>query len=315
MAGALFANEGEKSGAGRRRMLLWRWLLKRRRPDWPRWREVAAVPPPSRAAAGTLSVTFIGHATFLLQLGEVAVLTDPIWSVHAGPFGLLGPRRVCPPGQPLAALPGVDLVLVSHCHYDHLDLPTLAALRRRFRPQFVSCLGNARHFAKAAVREVVELDWWQSAQSRGACVTCVPARHFSARTPWDRNRALWGGFVVEAGGFCVYFAGDTAWGDHFAAIGARFPALDLALLPIGACEPRPLMARHHMNAGEAVRAQRQLGARSAIGMHFACFPLADEAPDAPLAALASARAAAGVPAGQFFTLREGETVRLPARPG
>ncbi len=314
MVEPLFANEGEIPGASGRRVRVWRWLFRRKRIPWPRWREHAPAPPPGRAAPGTLGVTFIGHATFLVQLGDVAVLTDPVWSSRAGPFGLVGPKRVCAPGQPLPALPGVDLVLVSHCHYDHLDLRTLGRLRRRFAPAFVSCLGNGRHLARAAVRDTVELGWWQSAELRGVRVTCVPARHFSARTPWDRNRALWGGFVVEAGGFRVFFAGDTAWGGHFAAVRERIGAPDLALLPIGACEPRWFMARHHMNAEEAVRAHRELGARFSVGMHFGCFPLADEAIDAPLESLVTARAAAGIAATHFFTLGVGESAELSPPP-
>jgi L-ascorbate metabolism protein UlaG (beta-lactamase superfamily) len=289
-----------------------RWRRTRQRQPWPAWIEDPVQPPPAPASRDEIAVTFIGHATFLLQIGGVRVLLDPIWSARCSPVPFAGPRRVRPPGQPLDALPGVDLLLVTHNHYDHMDLPTLRQVRRRWAPVTATGLDNARHLRKAGIRHALELDWWQTASLAGARVTYVPAQHFSARTLRDRNRSLWGGFVIEAGRHTVYFAGDSGYGPHFAAIAERFPALDLALLPIGAYEPRWFMRQQHVDPAEAVQAHLDLGPRRSLGMHFGTFQLTDEAIDAPLTELAAARAAAGLSRAAFDVLAFGETRRYPA---
>lgn len=284
-----------------------RWREERQKQPWPRWVHDPPHPPPARVGADRIAVTFIGHASFFLQVGGIAVLLDPIWSRRCSPLSFAGPQRVRAPGQPLEALPGLDLLLVSHNHYDHLDLPTLRRVRRRWSPPAVTGLDNARHLAKAGLHGAVELDWWQSVDRCGARVTYVPAQHFSARTLWDRNRSLWGGFVIEAGGATVYFAGDSGYCPHFAEIGAAFPDIDLALLPIGAYEPRWFMRQQHMDPEEAVRAHLDLGARRSIGMHFGTFQLTDEAIDAPVAGLRAACTRHGVPEADFGVLACGET--------
>ncbi len=256
-------------------------------------------------------MTFIGHSTFLLQIGGVCVLTDPIWSRRCSPLPFLGPRRVRRPGQPLAALPGVDLLLVTHNHYDHMDLPTLRRVRARWAPQVATGLANARHLAKADIRSAVELDWWQSVELGGARVTYVPAQHFSSRTLRDRNRSLWGGFVIEVAGAVVYFAGDSGYCPYFAEIGRRFPRIDLALLPIGAYEPRWFMRPQHLDPAEAMRAHVDLRPRRSLGMHFGTFQLTDEAIDAPLLALREARAREAVAEHEFAVLAFGETREYP----
>ena len=201
----------------------------------------------------------------------------------------------------------MDLLLVSHNHYDHMDLPTLRKVRKRWAPQVATGLLNARHLAKAGIRSAVELNWWDSAELAGARVTYVPAQHFSARGLYDRDRCLWGGFIVEAGGATVYFAGDTGYCPYFAEIGRRFPRIDLALLPIGAYEPRWFMGRNHVDPSEAVRAHFDLRARRSLGMHFGTFQLTDEAIDAPVAELRNARAHAGLIESDFDVLAFGET--------
>jgi L-ascorbate metabolism protein UlaG (beta-lactamase superfamily) len=297
---------------------VWRWRRAAAPAVWPQRVEDPPQPAPARVGPGRIAATFVGHATFLVQIGGRCVLFDPIWSARASPLRFAGPKRVRAPGQALDALPGVDLLLVSHCHYDHLDLPTLRAVRRRWDPPAATGLGNARHVAKAGVRGARELNWWKEARFGPLRVTYVPAQHFSARTPWDRNRSLWGGFVVESeeDGARVYFAGDSGWCPHFAEIGARFPRLDLALLPIGAYEPRWFMRTQHMDPEEAVRAHLASGARCSIGMHFGTFAgLTDEAIDAPEAALAAARERHGVPADAFATLPFGATLGIEAGRG
>ena len=275
---------------------------------WPKHVENLAYPPP---VGGTPTVTFIGHRTFLIRLQGLTVLTDPIFSARCSPTRFLGPKRVRAPGIALADLPPVDLILLSHNHYDHMDLNALRALRRR-NPAvaILTTLGNAAYLSKKGLRDAVELDWWQSVEACGASVTVTPARHFSARWLNDRNETLWGGMLIAHQGLKIYFAGDTGWTRYFAEIRARLGAPDLALLPIGAYEPRDFMGAVHINPAEAVHAFLELGAARAIGMHFGTFQLTAEAIDAPLQDLAAARDSAGVPAEAFVTLDVGESVAL-----
>jgi L-ascorbate metabolism protein UlaG (beta-lactamase superfamily) len=291
-----------------------RWQRTRRKEPWPeRGVEDPIFPPPERTAQDRISATFIGHSTFLLQIGGVCVLTDPVWSERCSPLRFAGPRRVRRPGQRLDALPGVDLLLVSHNHYDHMDLPTLRQVQARWAPRTATGLGNARHLAKARILSAAELDWWQSTELAGARVTYVPAQHFSSRGLHDRNRSLWGGFVIEVRGAVVYFAGDSGYCPHFAEIGRRFPHIDLALLPIGAYEPRWFMRQQHVNPEEAVRAHLDLGPRRSLGMHFGTFQLTDEGFGAPLLALRQAQARASVSETDFDVLGFGETREYPAK--
>ena len=284
-----------------------RWRRERNKAQWPTHVSDPPHPPPHTAAVDRIAATFIGHSTFFLQIGGVRILTDPIWSQRCSPVWFAGPKRVRLPGQSLEALAKVDLVLVSHNHYDHMDLPTLRRVRRRWNPSVATGLRNARHLAKAGLGSAVELDWWQTTELAGARVTYVPSQHFSARGLYDRNRCLWGGFVIEAGGAVVYFAGDTGYCPFFAEIGNRFPRIDLALLPIGAYEPRWFMRQQHVDPAEAIRAHQDLGARRGIGMHFGTFQLTDEAIDAPVLTMREARAQAGLTESDFDVLGFGET--------
>jgi L-ascorbate metabolism protein UlaG (beta-lactamase superfamily) len=231
----------------------------------------------------------------------MAFITDPVFTTHAGPFGRLGPPRFRPPAIPPALLPPVDLVLVSHNHYDHLQPASLRLFANR--ASFATTLGLAGKVPKAQ-----ELDWWQRLKVKGAEITCVPAQHFSARTPWDRNRTLWCGFVVSVDGVTIYCAGDTGYMPQFAEIGARCGPIDVALLPIGAYEPRWFMQPMHMNPEDAVRAHLDISPRLSVGMHFGTFQLTDEGIDEPLRALERARAAAGVATQAFRVLDFGETL-------
>ena len=233
-------------------------------------------------------------------------LTDPIFSLRCSPVQWAGPKRARPPGLALADLPRPDIVLLSHNHYDHMDIPSLRILRKRHDPRFVTTLGNARVLAKHGI-DAVELDWWQDTAIDALRITATPARHFSARTPWDRNRALWGGFMLDAGAGRILFAGDSGQGAHWEAIRERLGAPALALLPIGAYEPRWFMAPVHMNPAEAVEAHIALGSAQSVGMHFGTFQLTDEAIDAPLHALDAARTANGIAPDDFVTHGFGET--------
>jgi L-ascorbate metabolism protein UlaG (beta-lactamase superfamily) len=287
----------------------WRRAHGQHRAAWPK-----RLPPPLTPAlpatipSGKIAVTSIGHATFLLQWPGYSVLTDPVFSSHAGPFGLLGPRRVRPPALALEQLPQIDAVLLSHNHYDHLDLPSLRWLARERRPHVITTLGNRAWLETRGLGNVVELDWWQTHRATAELeVTCTPAQHFASRTLWDRNRTLWGGFGLKTAAGAIYFAGDSAWSGSFERIGARLGPFELALIPVGAYEPRWLMKAVHMNPDEAVRAHLAVRSRQSLGMHFGTFQLTDEAIDAPLVALAEARIRHGVAPSDFATLEPGET--------
>jgi len=266
--GRRFFNPGN-GAAPRGLMEAMRWRLRGERAAWPRHMlNPPFAPPPDRVAAGSVAISFINHATFLVRLPGAVVLTDPIFSRRCSPVQWAGPQRARPPGLALSALPRPDVVVISHNHYDHMDLPSLRALHRRFAPRFVTTLGNARTLAKAGVT-ATELDWWQAIEVGDLRITATPARHFAARTPFDRNQSLWGGFMLGAGGGQVLFAGDSGAGPHWREVRVRLGAPDVALLPIGAYEPRWFMAPVHMNPDEAVQAHLHLGARRSVGMHSA----------------------------------------------
>ena len=312
--GEHFFNPGASQARGLGAVL--RWQMARDRARWPAHIANPPFPPPGDAVPlGHVGLTFIGHSTFLIRLpgpqGVTSILTDPIFSERCFPVQWMGPRRVRAPGLALEALPTIDAVLVSHNHYDHMDLPSLRALHRRFRPQFITTLGNARPLKDASVPSAVELDWWDVADAGPVRVTATPARHFAARGVNDRNRTLWAGFMLETDGRKLLFAGDSGAGPHWMAIRDRLGPPGVALLPIGAYLPRSIMQAVHMDPAEAVQARADLGARQAVGMHFGTFQLTDEAVDAPLRALEQARAGAGLEAQDFDVLGFGETRMVP----
>ena len=281
---------------------------------WPKKVSPDAVPLSlaSDLLDGEVAATFVGHSTFLLQFaGGLNVLTDPIWSDYASPVTFAGPRRVRPPGVALDALPPIGLVLVSHSHYDHLDLPTLRQLDARFRPLFLTGIGNRDFLRSKGLHDVMELDWWQVHRFDALDVTFTPAQHWSKRSATQRNRTLWGGFWLRAGtALDVYFAGDSGYGPHFPLIYERMGRPDLALLPIGAYEPRWFMREQHMNADEAVQTHQVLRAGRSIGMHFGTFRLTDEGIDQPAEALAASLRARDVNPASFRVPRFGETIRV-----
>jgi L-ascorbate metabolism protein UlaG (beta-lactamase superfamily) len=291
-----------------------RWRLTRRRPVWPEWIGDAAMessrPPLLQATrSGEIAVTYIGHATVLLRFAGFTVLTDPMFSLRASPFASFGPKRVRAPAIALDDLPKIDAVCLSHNHYDHMDLPSLVRIRDKWKPPIVTGIGNGAYLATHGIRSAIELDWWEWIEpAPGLRITYVPAQHWSRRHFWDTNRMLWGGHVIEAQGARAYFAGDTGYPAQFGEIARRLGALDVALLPIGAYEPRWFMAPQHLNPEEAVRAHLDLDARLSVAIHFATFCLTDEEFGAPEAALIAARAQYGVREDAFRIPAFGETI-------
>lgn len=260
-----------------------RWRLTAEPGHWQR-RAVRQTVPPPRVDGARLQVTFVNHATVLVQTAGLNILTDPVWAERAGPFGRFGPRRQREPGVAFADLPPIDHVLVSHNHFDHMDLTTLRRLAGRDRPGVITPLGNRGYLAGTG--NVVEVDWWQSLPLGNTVeLVAVPARHWSRRRATDYNRALWAGFYLRTPVGAVYFAGDTSMGNHFAAIRERLGAPLLAMLPIGAYKPRWFMGPVHLGPDEAVHAHRILGARHSMAIHFGTFPLADDGMDEPVSDL------------------------------
>ncbi|MCX7999402.1 MAG: MBL fold metallo-hydrolase [Leptospiraceae bacterium] len=235
-----------------------------------------------RENQNTLSATWIGHASLLIQIDGKNILTDPIWSERCSPVSFLGPKRYTPAGIQMENLPEIHIVLISHNHYDHMDIPTLRELERRFSPYFLVGLKNGAFLKSEGLTKVIELDWWESYTLFNLEIHFTPTQHFSARGLWDRNKTLWGSFVVRSEKNSFYFAGDTGYFSHFQEIGKKFPNLDLAILPIGAYEPRWFMKPVHMNPEDSVQAFLDLKASYMIPMHYQTFVLTDEALDEPL---------------------------------
>jgi len=284
-------------------------LLERRTP-WPAHVDVTPQKPvPLEGSAAV--VTFIGHATFLIQTAAGNILTDPMYSQRAGPLNVMGPRRVRQPAVLFDDLPRIATVLLSHNHYDHCDLPTLRMIAERFDPIIVTPIGNGPIARSAGFRRIEELDWWQDEKTSALPITLTPAQHFSARGPFDKNRALWGGFMLTAGSRRIYFAGDTAYGPFFRDIRGRLGPIDLALLPIGAYEPRWLLRPVHTDPEEAVRACREVGARRMAPMHWSTFLLSTEPVLEPLRRVRAAWEAAGLPREDLWDLPIGQSRALP----
>jgi len=326
-----------------------RWRRTSRPAAWPESVALAPQPPPPAPSADAFVVTWIGHATFLVQTTRGNFLTDPQFAERCGPFGRFGPKRVHPPGVALDALPRIDVVLLSHDHYDHCDLASLRALRRAHDPLAITPLANGPLLRRAgfARDRIVELDWWETRPNvaRGLDVTVTPSLHWSNRLSGPRNGRLWGGFMVEFSSlesrFSIgrhsrsapphpeiknrdskiensdaaprrfWFAGDTGYdATLFPEIRRRLGPPDVAAIPIGAYEPRWFMAPQHCNPAEAVAIHREVGAGVSLAMHWGTWQLTDEARDEPPRALAAARTAAGLAAEAFRVMAPGESLTL-----
>lgn len=312
--GTRFFNPGHPEPRGFGDLL--RWQLSGERTRWP---DQVPSPlrdtPPARVQGGALRISYVGHASFLVQTAGLNILVDPVWSERVSPVSFLGPRRVNAPGIGFDELPPVDLVLVSHNHYDHLDVDTLERLHAGHAPRFITPLGNDTILRQRIPGIRVTAGDWDDVVGvgEGVRVHVEPALHWSARSWNDRSHALWAAFVLEAPGGSIYIVGDSGFGDGetFRRVAERHPDLRAALLPIGAYEPRWFMQSQHMNPEEALQALRLCGARTAIAHHWGTFQLTDEGVQQPVEDLGRALLDQGVDGERFRVLRPGEVWEEP----
>jgi N-acyl-phosphatidylethanolamine-hydrolysing phospholipase D len=289
----------------------WRWQWQRLRDGLPQrpeggYRFETAKPD----LVANPSITWVGHATLLLRVGGLSVLTDPHFSERASPLRIAGPKRVVAPIPALAELPHIDAVVISHNHYDHLDQDTVAKLADHAggSPRFFVPLGLKDWFTRRGIHDVVELDWWETLKFKNLELHFVPVQHWSKRTLTDENQSLWGGWVIRHPELSFFFAGDSGYSPDFADIGTKFGGFDLAAIPIGAYAPRWFMQIMHLDPAEAVRVHQDVNARQSVAIHWGTFAnLTDESLYEPPLRLAQERKKAGLTDDDFFILRHGET--------
>ena len=284
-------------------------IMSESRAKWPDKVENQGTPRLNEELAqDDIAITFVNHATFLIQTPELNILTDPIWSERASPVSWAGPKRVRPPGVKFEELPKIDLVVISHNHYDHLDVETLKRLNERFAPKVLVPIGDKELVESIGIKDVTELDWWDSIEiSPDVQITFAPTQHWSSRGLFDKYKSLWGSYFIQLGNRSVYFGGDSGYSSHYVEIKKRLGSPEIALLGIGAYAPRWFMQPMHMNPAEAVQAHQDLGAKLSIGMHFGTFQMSAEAIDQPKIDLKEALKEANLSPEIFITLNEGET--------
>jgi L-ascorbate metabolism protein UlaG (beta-lactamase superfamily) len=290
-----------------------KWMRTSKPTKWPAITIKPMPSPPARVEGNDLRITFVNHSTFLIQTQGVNMLTDPVLSNTIGPIPGHGIKRLAAPGFRLNQLPKIDAILISHDHYDHLDLPTVRKIVRRDQAKVYTGLGvdtilKGKHIPHTHIQT---LGWWQAVEAfKHIKFHFVPVQHWSGRWLWDRNASLWGGFVIETPTKKIFFAGDTGYGPHFHNIYKQLGPMDIALLPIGAYEPRWFMADMHMNPEEALKAHQDLQAKVSIAMHFGTFQLTDEGYDQPVKDLHQALLKYKIPAKKFEVLSFGGYLKI-----
>src|SRR3954468_22836557 len=296
-------------------VLRWQFGGKRQRASWPDWAPSPhADTPPARVDGDKVRLSFVGHASWLIQAGGLNILVDPVWSMRVSTVSIAGPKRHNDPGIAFEKLPKIHIVLVAHGHYDHLDIATLSRLAKNFAPRVVTPLGNDLTMRGTDPTIKVEAFHWHDRVElgNGIAVTLVPTRHWSARGMFDRNKALWASFVLETPAGKIYVVCDSGYGEgkHFRRVAEAHGPLRLAILPIGAYEPRWFMQDQHMNPSDAVKALSDCGAAQALAHHHGTFQLTDEAIEAPVTALHAALDEMKIPRERFVALQSGQVVEI-----
>lgn len=290
-----------------------KWKFSSTPKEWPRWTENTAIPQiPTHLPENKVIATFINHATFLLQTHVGNILTDPVFSERVSPVSWLGPKRFRPPGLKIEELPPIHFVVISHNHYDHMDADSIQKISEKFNPLFIVPLGNAQLIQKMGAKNIIELDWWQEHEIKDKNLKMIltPAQHWSSRSLFDRNKSLWGSFVIHTPKYKIYFAGDTGYGPHFKETSTQYGPMSLSLIPIGAYEPRWFMREQHLNPDDAVLAHIDLKSKQSIGMHFGTFQLTDEGIDDPANDLIKSLEKNKIPNQSFVIPQNGQSIEV-----
>lgn len=307
--GKIFMNPGDVKAKGLKDVI--KWATNRNRQPWRTLTNVKPGLKPASKVVEGIKITFVNHSTFLIQVAGLNILTDPIWSDRTSPVQFAGPKRVRPPGILFEDLPHIHYVLVSHNHYDHLDVTTMKKLIKHHDPEIFTPLGVAKFVEKLGSVKVIDLDWWNEWEMvHELRIASVPAQHFSGRGTYDRDATLWCGYIIMHGEHNIYFVGDTGYGDFFKDIKKVYGSMKVSLIPIGAYLPNWFMSPIHISPEEAVKVHKDVQSETSVAMHFGTFPLADDGQEQPAKDLKIAIQKAELDETSFKVMREGESIVL-----